>query len=265
MIGITGNMSGGKTYTAVEIMLQRLRSSHRIITNVKLNCQGVTSYLCVPCVYWKRYYYYLENDDEITGGFNCLPLKNYNDYPTGSPRGSADYNERKVFIFYDEISSVFDSMTSSSDGGVQAVATWARHSEKRGQMIYLIMQFASELHKRLRVHITEYIHCTNSSSVLIPFIGCHLPKFLQGKIVRTHYMADAETRAGDNSWSVLNPDVYKCYNTGQIVIGHKTDDILPPLPKLDDTDLNYTRFLRGVFLLWLLIIISFCTSLLMLL
>lgn len=265
MIGITGNMSGGKTYTAVEIMLLRLRSSHRIVTNVKLNCRGVTNYLRVPCVFWKKYYFYLENDDEISGNYNCIPLKDYNNYPQGSRRGSADYEARKVFIFFDEISSVFDSMISASDGGVQAVATWARHSEKRGQMVYLIMQFASELHKRLRVHITEYIHCTNSASVLIPFTGLHLPKMFHGQIIRTHYMADAETRVGDNSWNKLNPDVYCCYSTGQIVIGHKTEDILPPLPVLDNTDLILMFYKRGVLVLCLILVLSFTISLLMLL
>lgn len=261
MIGITGNMSGGKSYTAVEFLLSYLSRSHRVVSNIKLNCQGVTSYLCSPCVLWKPFVYLLENDDEFSGGYNCISLRDYNSYPCGSPRGSTNYDSNKVFIFLDEISSVFDSMISSSDGGVQAVATWARHSEKRGQMIYLIMQFQSELHKRLRVHITEYIHCTNSSNILIPFTGLHLPPFLRQKIIRTHYMADGETVVGANHWFNLDSRVFNCYNTGQIVVGHKTDDIMPKQLKIDRSDYDLLIFKRGVFLLCLILVISFLLSL----
>lgn len=261
MIGITGNMSGGKSYTAVEILLSYLAKSHRVASNIKLNCQGVTKYLCSPCVLWKQFVYLIENDEDYTGGYHCISLRNYNSYPCGSPRGTADYNKNKVYIFLDEISSVFDSMISSADGGVQAVATWARHSEKRGQMIYLIMQFQSELHKRLRVHITEYIHCTNSSNILIPFTGLHLPPFLQKKIIRTHYMADGETVVGSNKWFNLDSRVYDCYNTGQIVVGHKTDDIMPMPLKIDRSDFELMVYKRGVLLLCLLLLASFLLSL----
>lgn len=265
MIGITGNMSGGKTYTAVEILLSKLCSSHIVATNIKLNCNGVTSYLHCPCVIWKQFYYLLENDDEFTGNYHCIALHDYNNYPCGSSRGSDDYEKRKVFIFLDEISSVFDSMISSADGGIQSVAAWVRHSEKRGQMIYLIMQFASELHKRLRNHITEYIHCTNSNNILIPFTGLHLPSFLRNKIIRTHYMADGETLVGQNHWFNLDPQVYKCYNTGQIVVGHKTEDIMPIQISIDRSDFIFSCYKKGVYVLCLILLLSFSFSLLFLL
>lgn len=264
MIGITGNMSGGKTYTAVEILLHRLSESHRIVTNIRLNCRGVTSYLNVPCVFWKPYYFYLDNDNEFVGVYNCIPLADYNSYPVGSSRGSADYDKNKVYIFFDEISSVFDSMTSSADSSIKSVSAWVRHSEKRGQMIYLIMQFSSELHKRLRNHITEYIHCTNSNSVLIPFTGLHLPFFLRDKIIRTVYMADGETLVGVNHWYNLNPGVYACYNTAQIVVGHKSTEILPPLKKIDLTARQHRQYKKGLIVLWLIPLISFLLSLLLL-
>lgn len=260
MIGITGNMSGGKTYTAVEILLSFLAKSHIVCSNIKLNCRGVTNYLLTPCVFWKQFVYLLENEEDFTGNYHCIALHDYNNYPCGSPRGSEDYEQRKVYIFLDEISSVFDSMISSADGGIQAVAAWVRHSEKRGQMIYLIMQFSSELHKRLRNHITEYLHCTNSSNILIPFTGLHLPSFLRGKIIRTHYMADGETLVGRNHWFNLEPKIYKCYNTGQIVVGHKTSDILPMRFEIDSSERDYHFFIRGVIILCLIIVTSFMFS-----
>lgn len=216
MTGIIGYMSGGKTYSAVQLMLGFLSHDHIICTNVLLNCKAVTNYLDIPCVLWKQRYYIIS---ETTGYYHYLKVSDYEKYPCGSPRGSSDYFKNAVYIFIDEVSSIFDSMASSSSEGIQQVATWARHTEKRGQFLYLIMQFPSELHKRLRNHITTYIECTNTASVKIPFLGCGLPSFFHGWIIRRQLMPDLETVLGSAQWSRLDKRIYSCYNTGQIVVG----------------------------------------------
>lgn len=222
MIGIIGYMSGGKTYTAVEMMLSKLYNGHTVVTNIKLNCRETTSYLQMPCLVWKRLYYrlVLDRSELVPGDDHIILSDRYDLYPCGSPRGSPTYNQDLVYIFLDEVSSLFDSMLSSADGGVQAVAAWARHTEKRGQMMYLIMQFPSELHKRLRSHITQYIQCINTSSVKIPLLGTGLPWFLQGLIIRIDLMPDLETQIGGATWGHYKPAVFRCYNTAQIVVGH---------------------------------------------
>lgn len=253
MIGITGYMSGGKSYTSVRFMLAYLKQGQIVVTNIRLNIPAVTKYLDIPCVLWMQQYYLLT--DTLSDQYHHIFQGDYNSYPVGSPRGSQ--NPLKVYIFLDEVSSIFDSMIHTSDAGIQAVATWARHSEKRGQLLYLIMQFSSELHKRLRIHITEYIHCTNTSNLTIPLVGCHLPKFLHNLIILQHVLADGETVIGHSEWFSLNPSIYKCYNTSQIVVGHHTSaDIIPhfvrPNPQIS---------IRKGFLQCLIIQLLFCVAL----
>lgn len=226
MIGIVGYMSGGKSYFAVEHMLSMMSQSHRVCSNIRLNCVHVTSFLHIPCIYWKQLYFFLTPDPK---GYHEILLTDYNSYPHGSPRGSANYEKNLCYIYLDEVSSLFDSMVHASDQNIQKIATWARHSEKRGIKMYLIMQFASELHKRLRVHITEFISCTNTSNVKVPLLGIGLPFFLQGMTIRTRYLPDGETKIAPAKWYSLNPHIYWCYNTSQIVVGDDDNfEFTPP-------------------------------------
>lgn len=262
MVGIIGYMSGGKTYTAVELMLRFLRRDHRVVTNVRLNCRAVTSYLDRPCVIWKQYYYYLS---DTPTNWHDLRIDAYDTWPEGSPRGSAEYEQNKVYVFLDEVSSLFDSMASASEGGIKSVATWARHTEKRGQMLYLIMQFPSELHKRLRSHITAYLECTNTSSVKIPLLGVGLPFFLRNMIIRRELMPDLDTAVGSAVWSRLDASVYRCYNTGQIVVGSQIRNFVPvKVPQTSDDQLRIellTRIMVVLLVMWvvLLCVLRFLT------
>lgn len=234
MIGIIGYMSGGKSYTAVELMLSKMYHGHTVVSNIKLNCRAVTDYLGLPCLVWKKLYYRISLDKDDLDEYHGILSDDYESYPAGAPRGTPNYERDKVYIFLDEISSIFDSMISAADGGVKAVAAWARHTEKRGQMLYLIMQFPSELHKRLRTHITQYIQCINTSSVKIPLLGCGLPWFLHGFIIRLDYMPDLETQIGSATWGRYKPKVFKCYNTSQIVVGHTQTAYNLARPDLSD-------------------------------
>lgn len=216
MVGIVGHMSGGKTYTAVADMLQRLLEGHVVVSNVRLRCQGVTAFLGVPCLVWKQNYYYLT---ETPSGYHEISLLDYNSYPMGSPRGSDTYENDLVYIYLDEVSSVFDSITHSAQQSIKDVAVWARHTEKRGQIVYLIMQFSSELHKRLRNHVTEYITCVNTTKLRVPVLNIRLPWFLRGYIIQSHFAGDEETALGSSNWVPIEPKVYDAYYTGQIVFG----------------------------------------------
>lgn len=247
-------MSGGKTYTCVSLMLNYIRSGHIVVTNVVFNCRAVTNFLGVPCVLWKQYYYFLNDDLELASRYHYINLYDYNNYPCGSLRGSSDYESRKVYIFLDEASSIFDSMVHASDSGVQAVATWARHSEKRGQILYLIMQFPSELHKRLRVHITNYIMCLGMKNYRLPFFGIPAPRFLHPFIVHRVLMADGETQLGSSKWERLDPRVYACYNTGQIVVHKDSFSLVAPTPPKLDFTLDVWRGRFFVVLSWFLIL-----------
>lgn len=234
MVGVIGFMSGGKSYFAVEQMLGKMASNHVVCSNIILNCRAVSSYLGVPCVCWKPLYYKLVDRPSL---YHEICVDHYEEYPQGSPRGSATYDRDMVFIFLDEASSLFDSMTAASDGGIRAVAAWARHTRKRGQEIFLLMQFASELHKRLRVHIVEYISCINSDTIKIPLLGTGLPSLLRGLSIRQRWLPDLKTPVGDSKWQRYNPKIYKCYNTSQIVVGSSSIG-LTEVSRIDFTDVK---------------------------
>lgn len=236
MIGVIGRMSGGKTYYAVECMLSWLLQGHIVASNVMLSCQGVTSALGVSCIFWKQLYYKLVDSPKF---YHELSITAYDSWPCGSPRGSPDYDNRLCYIVLDEVSSLFDSLIHASDSSVQKVATWARHTRKRGQEVYLIMQFASELHKRLRNHVTGYVLCTNSSDIRVPVVGLKLPWFLRGLSIRTQLLPDGETPTSYNDWVRFRPEIYHAYNTAQIVVGPKE---LPLAPMRVRPDLSYRRY-----------------------
>lgn len=258
MIGIVGFMSGGKSYYAVEKILDLLLQNHTVVTNISLNCQAVTSYLQVPCVLWKRLYYYLSDDPDYlnAGHYHVIDLRDYEHYPCGSPRGSATYDADMVYVFLDEASSVFDSMVHASDSGIVKVATWARHTRKRGIEVVLLMQFPSELNKRLRVHIVEYVHCNNSNNIKLPVVGLGLPAVLRNMSIRQRYASDLVTPIGDASWVRFRPSVYRCYNTAQIVVGSSM--ALMPHSTIDFSSRNFKLALTR---LYLLLAISFVFSL----
>lgn len=221
MVGIIGHMSGGKSYTSVSYMLRNLQEGHIVVSNIRLKCQGVSSFLNVPCLLWKRNYYYLRERATPAEklGYHELDLTDLDSWPCGSPRGSATYKQDLVYIYIDEASSVWDSLTSVQDKSIQKVATWARHSEKRGQILYLIAQFSSELHKRLRNHIREYVLCKNSAHVRLPIIRSRLPPFLRHFIITTVVSADEAEILESSKWTPINNKIYDCYDTGQIVVG----------------------------------------------
>lgn len=255
MIGIVGYMSGGKSYYAVEKILDLLSLNHTILTNINLNCQAVTSYLGVSCVLWKRLYYFLSDDaTEISKGrYHVLDLRDYDNYPCGSPRGSATYDADMVYVFLDEASSVFDSMVTAADSSIKKVSAWARHTRKRGIEVVLLMQFPSELHKRLRIHIVEYIHCNNSNNIKLPVVGLGLPTFLCNLSIRQRYASDMVTPIGDASWCRFRPAVYRCYNTAQIVVGSSM--ALVPHATIDFQARDFSRLLSKFYLLCCFVVV----------
>lgn len=218
MIGIIGNMSGGKSYSAVRIILDAFQGGHVVVTNIELDISACADYLGCAYADLRPFYWRIRDDDDDLGEYE-VHASDYESWPAGSLRGTSTYESDLVLIVLDEASSIFDAMTSGASAEIKKVASWARHTEKRGQMVYLIMQFENELHKRLRNHITQYIFCKNMSKVVVPIIRCHLPKSLFGFITQIHLMPDGETTLGTPDFVPLDSRVFRCYRTAQIVVG----------------------------------------------
>lgn len=249
MLAFIGHMSGGKTYTAVRHMLDNLKHCDVVCSNIELKCRGVSDYLSVPCVLWKQNYYQLS--ESPTKPYHNLNLYDYDSYPIGDLRG---HGNRKVFIYFDEASSLWDSIEHSGNSSIKSVAIWVRHSRKRGQEIFFIAQFASELHKRLRNHIQEFMTCVNSAAVRLPVIRCRLPSFLRCFIINT-VVNDKDEILVASTWSKIDSRIYQCYDTAQIVVGSST-------ALSNNSHLTYNRVKRGS--LWVpviavLVVLYFCS------
>ena len=159
--GIWGHLGGGKTLTAVDIMLHALQVGWSVTSNVKLVHLLPSS---------SGRYTYVE--DFANQDFWALPQ--------GAPRGSADPYRSCIVI--DECAEFFDQYSSTSPQ-VKSFLSWLRHSSKRGQFVFLIVQQPEFIAKALRLLVNKWIVCFDLEQVRLPIIRIRLP-FCGGFVAR---------------------------------------------------------------------------------
>lgn len=154
--GIYGHLGGGKTLTSVDIMLSVLPyENNRVYTNIKLRN--------LPVDWQKRVYYF----DDLRG-VNGWSI------PCGSPRGSGGNN--RVFVMIDEVAEFFDQYSNGSTITRQFLS-WVRHSSKRGQWVFLIVQHPNFISADLRRLINWWIRCDDMDNFRVPVLRFKLPFF----------------------------------------------------------------------------------------
>lgn len=158
--GIYGNLGGGKTLSAVEIMICALNAGFPVTTNVQLrHIEGA-----------KGKYTFI--DDFSVVDFWKLP--------TGAPRGSS--SSFRSFIVIDECAEFFDQYSSTSPV-VKSFLSWLRHSSKRGQFVFLIVQKPEFLAKSLRLLVNKWIVCTDMEQMRLPIFRIKVP-FMSDFVMR---------------------------------------------------------------------------------
>lgn len=168
--GIYGHLGGGKSLTAVEIMHYALtRLGAQVTSNIRL--RGLPPETLV------RYHYIddfatLGDEKDENGGYWALPC--------GSPRGSGG-TDRSVIVI-DEVAEFFDQYSSSSVQ-LKRFTSWLRHSSKRGQWVFLIVQQPEFIAKALRKLINQWIMCDDLDQYRIPVVRLKLP-FMSGYVRR---------------------------------------------------------------------------------
>ena len=150
--GIYGHLGGGKTLTAVELMVDFLRLGWAVTTNIQLFHLGRLS---------ERYRYI---DDFANVDFWTLPV--------GAPRGSE--SKYRSVIVVDECAEFFDQYSSTSPQ-VKSFLSWLRHSSKRGQFVFLIVQQPEFIAKSLRLLINKWIVCLDLEQARLPILKIHAP------------------------------------------------------------------------------------------
>ena len=151
--GIYGHLGGGKTLTAVELSLWALSLGWSVTSNVLLRR--------IPKSY-KGSYTFLEDFE----GVDFWKL------PCGAPRGSADPFRSCIVI--DECAEFFDQYSAGSPV-VKSFLSWLRHSSKRGQFVFLIVQKPEFIAKPLRLLINKWIICDDMYQFRLPVFKCRIP------------------------------------------------------------------------------------------
>lgn len=150
--GIYGHLGGGKSLTAVELSVYFLSIGWSVASNISL-----------------------KHIDHLPGKYRFLEDFSNVDFwalPCGAPRGSAD-TFRSVIVI-DECAEFFDQYSSSSPQ-LKAFLSWLRHSSKRGQFVFLIVQQPDFIAKSLRLLINKWIVCVDMEQFRLPFLKVRVP------------------------------------------------------------------------------------------
>lgn len=170
--GIYGHLGGGKTLTSVDIMLHALsKRNATVVSNVKLRN--------LSAEYQDRYMY-IDDFAEICSTTD--ETKGVWSLPQGSPRGSG--GNKRVVIVLDEVAEFFDQYSSSSST-LKTFLSWLRHTSKRGQWVFLIVQQPEFIAKGLRKLVNYWVLCDDMEQyrlpvarVKIPFLGNYVRRLL---------------------------------------------------------------------------------------
>lgn len=202
--GIYGNLGGGKTLTSVELMLAALSEGWTVVSNVLLKSSRLPS----TC---KGEYRYLDDFSSV----------DWWSLPTGAPRGS-NSSFRSVIVV-DECAEFFDQYSSSSPQ-VKSFLSWLRHSSKRGQFVFLIVQKPEFIAKSLRLLINKWIVCTDMEQMKIPLLRIR-PPFCGDFVMRRVY--DRHGNLLSHGFNVASKTyIGHFYNTAQSIAteGRNVDD-----------------------------------------
>lgn len=230
--GIYGLLGGGKTLTAVEIAMSFLDKGNPVSTNIQLR-NGYEKY---------EKYHFIPSLD----GLNWWEL------PQGAPRGS---NSRlKSAIIIDECAEWFDQFTSTSPV-LKMFLSWLRHSSKRGQYIFLIVQKPEFLAKSLRLLVSYWVCCKDYASWRFPVIRITIP-FMSNYVDRRLF--DSHGELVSRGFCIADKrDIGRFYYTAQILSSDSNSNAaelseIRPVYTLHSRSLNrFLIFLAFILVLWL--------------
>lgn len=197
--GITGNLGGGKTLSAVEMAVRAMASDMFVVTNIDLRMDQVSSVLGNRA---RALYRRID-----------LATDDPNDWPCGDPRGSG--GRRRVLVILDEVAEWFDQFSAASPS-VRKFLSWIRHSSKRGQDVFLIVQRREFLAKSLRILVARWVIVEDLAVWRLPILKCRVP-FAGGLVMRW---------VGDRLGNKIQPLEYsrkarwgRFYTTSQLLAG----------------------------------------------
>lgn len=163
--GITGNLGGGKTLTAVCLAVNAIKQGYFVCSNVLLNIKEL-SRLYGDWV--SRLYLHFAFDDE---SFDPAKL------PCGSPRGTK--NPKRVLVILDEAAEWVDQYTTAQNPKIRAFWSWLRHTSKQNQDVIIIVQRLDYLNKVIRLLISKWVIVDDFATWRMPLLKIRVP-FMSG-------------------------------------------------------------------------------------
>lgn len=226
--GIYGHLGGGKTLTAVDLSLEFLKLNWIITSNISIK---------VPERYKKQYTFI---EDFETVDFWKLPV--------GAPRG--DPSSFRSVIIVDEAAEFFDQYSSFAANSKRFLS-WLRHSSKRGQFVFLIIQHPDFLNSNLRKLIHKWIVCDDMEQLRFPIIKCRLP-FCKNFVARRLFDKYGNLLSRGFNFATKS-EIGKYYDTAQsIALEGRSTPMLNITPPIKQTKFQFLFFL--FFLVYLFII-----------
>lgn len=205
--GITGNLGGGKSLTAVYLGVNAMRDGYMVVSNITFDMDAVCR---AYGEYHRPLYQHISLDSP---DFDPFML------PCGSPRGSG--GRKRVLIILDECAEWFDQYQKGNDPRIAKMMSWIRHSSKRSQDVLLVVQRMEYLQKSLRTLISKWVIVDDMSFWRVPILRMRLP-FMGGFVMQRHFSRDKKLLA---SPSFISKSMWgRFYNTAEClnVVGANT-------------------------------------------
>lgn len=216
--GITGNLGGGKSLTAVWFAVRAIRQGYFVCTNITLNVSVLERLVGSWAV---NLYQHISFDDPDFDPFKL---------PCGSPRGSR--GDKRVLVILDECAEWIDQYSSAKDPRIARFWSWLRHSSKRSQDVFIVVQRPDYLNKVVRILISRWVMVADLATYRIPVLRLRFP-FMSGYVMRNVYDRSG-TRIGGvsfiskSTWGVFY-DTAECLNS--LGAQYNTQYSMPRRPK----------------------------------
>lgn len=183
--GISGNLGGGKTLTAVQFAVEAMRMGFFVCSNITLNLDLICAHYGGFC---RSLYQHISFDDPLFDPFKL---------PTGSSRGSG--GKKRVLVILDEVAEWVDQYSSAKDPRINRFWSWLRHSSKRSQDVFIVVQRPDYLNKVVRILISRWIWVHDLAVFRLPVLKMRFP--FCGSLVMRNIFDGQKNRIGSVSFA----------------------------------------------------------------
>lgn len=197
--GVTGNLGGGKSLSAVCLAYAALERGYYVVSNISLNLDQLSLSLGG---YVRNLYSHFSFDSPDFDPFKL---------PTGSPRGTP--NGKRVLVIMDECAEWVDQYTQTNrDPRIKRFLSWIRHSSKRSQDVILVVQRLEYLNKNIRLLVSKWVVVDDLKTYRLPVVRTTIP-FMGGWCMQRVF--DRNRRLVQGPCIVRKASIGRYYNTSE--------------------------------------------------